>query len=135
VTVDTDPVRRAVETLSRLVPTPPPPRDLRVGEAGPKMTRLKVALAAAVLIIAAAGAWLVSNRLVAPETASSPLFVVEHLRVRGKTVEPRVMEVPGADALVLMAPRSTAMGTEPDRAVQAPAALMISSVIAPAGRP
>ncbi len=134
-TVDTDPVRRAVETLCRLVPTPPPPRDLRVGEAGSKMTCLKAALAAAVLIIAAAGAWLVSNHLVAPETPSSHLFAVEYIRVRGKTVEPRVIEVPGADALVLMAPRSSSMGTEPDRAVQAPAAFMISGMIAPAGRP
>ena len=89
-TVETDPVRRAVETLSRLVATPPPPRGLRVGVDSSKRTSLWVPLVAAILVVAAAGAWLILNR---PGAPASRQFVVEHLRVGGKTVEPRVMEV------------------------------------------
>ena len=133
-TVVTDPVRRAVETLSAHVSSPPPPRDLRVGMGSSRRNSLRVALAAAALVIAAAGVWLILNRTGAPGVPASPQFVLEHLRVRGKTVEPSVMEVPGADALVLMAPRSSAAGAEPKGSVQAPAALMIGGVIPTAGR-
>jgi len=134
VTVEIDPVCRAVETLSAHVSSPPPPRDLRVGMGNSRRIFLRAALAAAALVIAVVGVWLILNRIGAPGAPASPQFVLEHLRVRGKPVEPRVMEVRGADALVLMAPRFSAAGAEPKGSVQAPAALMIGGVIPTAGR-
>ena len=132
-TTETDPVRQAVETLSRLVATPRPPRDLRAEAGRPKRTTLRVALAA-VLVLAATGAWLALRRSAAPRVPDSPRFVVEHLRVRGRTVEPRVMEVRGAGALVLMvAPPGVASG-DPEWTVQVRTALMADGAIAPDGR-
>ena len=133
-TVETDPVCRAVETLSAHVSSPPPPRDLRLGMGNSRRIFLRAALAGAVLVIAGVGVWLILNHIGAPGAPASPQFVLEHLRVRGKTVEPRVIEVRGADALVLMPPPSSAAGAKPRGSMQAPAALMIGGVIPTAGR-
>ena len=107
----TDPVQRTLETLSAHVSTPPPPHNLRVRTDSP-LRSLRVTLIAATLIIAALGIWLILSHAGAPDAPASSQFVLEHLRVRGKPVEPMVLEVRGADALVVMAPRLSAAGEQ-----------------------
>jgi hypothetical protein len=99
-----DPARRAVERIAASVGAPPPPEDLDARRRRPRIARAVLAVAAAagvVLLIAAV--WTLSLRRVFRPMAEGRFeVVVEHLRVNGRAVESRVVELPAAGAVIVL---------------------------------
>jgi len=120
---DRDPERAAVETLARLAGTPSPPPGLRIGVRSSRNRALKVAATVALTLAAAAG-WMIWRPPRIPARGPVPSFVVEHLRVRGRPVEPRVLEAPGSGALVL-----TVSGETRRKPGQPPAAAVFAGAL------
>jgi hypothetical protein len=127
VSFESDPARQAVDTLARSAGSPPAPAGLRLGGRARSKGVLKRAPALGALALALVAGWRIWNSF--EERPASGRVVVEHLRVGGQRVEAKVLEVPGAQALVLMLDCKGGPGAESGRPANAPAASLVTTYV------